>query len=105
MVGRRVVAGPLKSGCGLATASRGQKVPGFRFDGNGGSFQTAAVKISGENWSRYTETGEVSPHWRMQGKKGSKSKGRKAALAEIAKIPFPLAQHIARCFKSSVAGV
>jgi C-5 cytosine-specific DNA methylase len=29
----------------------------------------------------------------------SKSKKRKAASAMIAKIPFPLAQHIARCFK------
>jgi hypothetical protein len=29
----------------------------------------------------------------------SKSKHRKAASALIAKIPFPLAQHIARCFK------
>lgn len=28
-----------------------------------------------------------------------KSDSRKAASAEIAKIPFPLAQHIARCFK------
>jgi hypothetical protein len=30
---------------------------------------------------------------------GSKSNSRKAASAQIAKIPFPLAQHIARCFK------
>jgi site-specific DNA-cytosine methylase len=29
----------------------------------------------------------------------SKSSARKAASAQIAKIPFPLAQHIARCFK------
>lgn len=29
----------------------------------------------------------------------SKSKARARASAEIAKIPFPLAQHIARCFK------
>jgi hypothetical protein len=32
----------------------------------------------------------------------SKSKGRKAASAEIAKIPFPLAQWIARCYKPAV---
>ena len=31
--------------------------------------------------------------------KGSASVSRKAASAQIAKIPFPLAQHIARCFK------
>lgn len=33
---------------------RGQKVPGFRFDGNGGSFQTASVegmKNNGGSWS------------------------------------------------------
>lgn len=30
---------------------------------------------------------------------GSRSNSRKAASAQIAKIPFPLAQHIARCFK------
>jgi hypothetical protein len=135
---------------------------------------TKQAKISGQNWSRYTETGEVSPHWRMQkndggswfnvahnttsgkgqnpdGRKthahlnqrngechtrhltnpsehgtkfsqsgdawfdgkprdkmlghkgpaahGSKSRARARASAEIAKIPFPLAQHIARCFK------
>lgn len=30
---------------------------------------------------------------------GSKSKSRKAASAMIAKIPFPLSSHIARCFK------
>lgn len=29
---------------------------------------------------------------------GSRSTSRKAASAQIAKIPFPLAQHIARCF-------
>jgi hypothetical protein len=49
------------------------KVPGFRFDGSGKSFQGEAVK---------------------QG--GNKSPSRKAAAARIAKIPFSLAQHIAR---------
>lgn len=134
-------------------------------------------KVNGQNWSRYLETGEVSPHWRMAGLKanthggqknqggslfkvahntvsgvgrnpdgrkiqsscaprrwedrdvkrlreaggtkqggdwfgkgedssmsrlyGSKSPKRKAASAEIAKIPFPLAQHIAKCFSRS----
>lgn len=32
---------------------------------------------------------------------GSRSDSRKAASAQIAKIPFPLAQHIARCFRGS----
>ena len=34
---------------------------------------------------------------------GSKSKARKAASAKIAKIPFPLAQYIARVFKPKEA--
>jgi len=33
---------------------------------------------------------------------GSRSPARKAAAAKIAKIPFPLAQHIARAYKPSV---
>jgi hypothetical protein len=32
---------------------------------------------------------------------GSKSDSRKAASAQIAKIPFPLAQHVARVFKAA----
>ena len=130
------------------------------------------VKISGQNWSRFKETAEVPPHWRMQGYQdasknnggswfniahntqsgcgnnpdgrkwsgksngkdfskrpvshwgdkgsldgikqggewwndpsgirrfGSQSNARKQASALIAKIPFPLAQHIARVFKA-----
>lgn len=128
------------------------------------------AKSEGQDWNRFAKTGEVSPHWRMEGLKtqdhlnirighthtrhltnpaehikgpggdwfkdgrqgqdaciegikqsgisgtrnngkgdrwfqdgaathGSKSKARKAASAQIAKIPFPLAQHIAKCFK------
>jgi len=82
------------------------------------------VKIAGQNWSRYKKTGEVSPHWNMQGIKntggswfpvshngdvvkqvndprdsqGKSRSARKRASAEIAKIPFPLANWIARCF-------
>jgi len=68
-----------------------------------------AIKVECESWSRYKETGEVSPHWRMQrfgwvNSKmqvgSSKSLKRRQASAEIAKIPFPLAQYIARHFKT-----
>ena len=38
-------------------------------------------------------------------KHGSRSKARKAASAQIAKIPFPLAQHIARVFKPAKAAI
>src|SRR6202166_5316757 len=48
---------------------KGRKVSGFRFDGSGGSFQTASVKISGQDWNRHAKTGETSPHWRMEGLK------------------------------------
>jgi hypothetical protein len=108
--------------------SRAQKCPGFRFDGSGKSFQSESVKVAGQNWSRFAKTGEVSPHWRIEahrddaagvkqrngGTQGwfgeykptgqgsrnfsSNSIKRKAASAQIAKIPFPLAQYIARCF-------
>jgi hypothetical protein len=152
-VGNRVVAGPLIFGAGIVARSRGQKCPGFRFDGSGKSFQSESVKVSGQNWSRFAETGQTSPHWNMQahkndggswfnvahnttsgignnpdGRKGngsswftpgeenrhpghwkesgcvtrqynSKDSRRRAASAQIAKIPFPLAVHIARAFK------
>jgi hypothetical protein len=111
-----------ENGCNEENRMTPTKVPGFRFDGSGRSFQTAAVKKSGQDWNEYRKSGKVSPHWRMEGTKNggdwfsgygggfgwdhsvmrqhnSKSDKRKAASAEIAKIPFPLAQWIARCFK------
>ena len=71
----------------------GRKVPGFRFDGSGKSFQSAAVarddglKIGGDWFSDPSST--CRRHI-------SRSKARKAASAAIAKIPLPLSQHIAR---------
>jgi C-5 cytosine-specific DNA methylase len=84
------------------------------------------AKRPGHNWSRFKESGEVSPHWRLNGEDSAKSgKGRnpdgrkwhgpvwfdtglaslpsssprrKAASALIAKIPQPLARHIAVTF-------
>lgn len=146
-----------------------RKVPGFRFDGSGGSFQTAAVKVSGLDWSKHGEPGykakgfnvTAAQNYRetqkdaalkmgwdnsepgkmrrddgatkgrgswfgdyqaqkaatdgaikqggdwfgkgaacsMSRRFSSKSNSRKAASAEIAKIPFPLASHVARCFR------
>ena len=138
-----------------------QKVPGFRFDGSGRSFQTASVaesgiKAPGMNWSDRTKRGQdftrlagvhalsgvkntggswfnvgspgqkevgrnpVHDFTRLAGRhamdgtkvggdwfsdpqspsrmSGSKSSARKAASAAIAKIPFPLANHIARVY-------
>ncbi len=109
----------------LPTTSK-TKVPGFRFDGSGGSFQTASVqehtKNNGGSWfniAHNTTSGKGNnPDGRKVGKdwfggygggfgwdcspmrrNSSKSKARKFASAMIAKIPLPLSQHIARTFK------
>lgn len=68
----------------IAGQQSGRKVPGFRFDGSGKSFQSNGFKDF---------------HDAPIAQFGSKSKSRKAASAAIAKIPFPLAQHIARAYK------
>ena len=73
--------------------------PSKQFDGG--------VKAPGQDWNRFKKTGQVSPDWKMQGRNppagylssNSKSSKRKAASALIAKIPFALAQHIARVYK------
>lgn len=84
------------------------------------------IGLAGNDWNEF-RTGRMSPHRKGNGgswftpdggsrevvghwKKGgcvtrcynSRSPLRKAAQAQIAKIPFPLAQHIARVFKSQV---
>jgi len=76
----------------------GLKVPGFRFDGSGRSFQTASVETSGHksqgmNWSDQTKRGQ--DFTRIGGRGTSKGAARKAASAMIAKIPLPLSRHIA----------
>jgi hypothetical protein len=58
----------------------------------------AATKVGGDWFGSYAEqksAGTISPG-RLHGKNSVK---RKAASAQIAKIPFPLAVHIARAFK------
>ena len=99
------------------------KVPGFRFDGSGRSFQTASVdetgrKSQGMNWSDQSKRGQdftrIAGRQIAEGRKGagagaawfdanlcqlpSKSPGRKMASAMIAKIPLPLSRHIAATF-------
>lgn len=104
-----------------------EKVPGFRFDGSGRSFQSASVKATkndGGSWfnvAHNTTSGhgqnpdgrntmanaqdgckqKGSGHAWYRGEVGmmsSKSSARKAASAHIAKIPLPLARHIARAW-------
>jgi hypothetical protein len=143
------------------TWESGQKVPGFRFDGSGKTFQSASVdhiKTPGRSLSKgspnkfgthnmgagdkmmaelgvksdgsgWTEKDSLASHNRLvsnQGTKqtgisgprengkrdkmlgnkgpaayGSRSNSRKAASAMIAKIPYPLASWVAKCYYPS----
>jgi hypothetical protein len=96
------------------------KVPSFRFDGSGGSFQTASVehtgvKAPGMNWSDQTKRGQdftriAGKHaaaaadtfgWSKESelrRNSSGSTARKQASAMIAKIPLPLAKHIGQTY-------
>ncbi len=99
---------------------RGHKVPSFRFDGSGKSFQTASVqehtKNSGGSWFNIANNTTSGKGQNPDGRKlrdqdgykrnhpeafgwrttrtSSKSPARKMASAMIAKIPEPLARHI-----------
>ena len=75
----------------------GQKVPSFRFDGSGKSFQSAAVSgvKQGGDWFNASQPS-------MSRLYGSKSPQRKMASAIIAKIPLPLSRHIAATFRREV---
>lgn len=96
------------------------KVPSFRFDGSGGSFQTASVRRTDPGkGARFTsrdcgverthsvnqETGvKIGGDWFSDPtstcrRHSSKSKARKQASALIAKIPLALSSHIARVYK------
>jgi hypothetical protein len=70
------------------------KLPGFRFDGSGRSFQSASVEgtKNGNDWfGSGADCSEQRRHF-------STSPARKQASAMIAKIPLPLARHIARVY-------
>lgn len=108
----------------MPMAAKASKVPGFRFDGSGGSFQSASVaehvKVPSES-GRRTDPGKGARFtsrdcgveagvkqggdWfnatqpSMSRLYGSKSPQRKMASAMIAKIPEPLCRHIARVYR------
>jgi hypothetical protein len=75
----------------------GRKLPGFRFDGSGRSFQSASVEgvKNGNDWFSSGDNCSLQRHH------GSKSSGRKMASALIAKIPLPLSRHIAAVYRVS----
>jgi hypothetical protein len=80
-----------------------RKVPGFRFDGSGKSFHSAAVNATGNGTKQGGDWFGKNCESSMSRLFGSKSPQRKAASAQIAKIPFALASHIARVFKAEYA--
>lgn len=74
----------------------------------GQDFTRVAGRQAMENGVKFSQSGDAwfdgKPRDKMLGYKGlaaygSKSNARKMASAMIAKIPFPLSSHIARCFK------
>lgn len=79
----------------------GRKNPGFRFDGSGKSFQSESVNrhVDGVKGSKgYERDHPAAFGWKKPGT-SSKSPARKAASAQIAKIPLPLSSWIARTYK------
>jgi len=83
----------------------GQKVPGFRFDGRGRSFQTASMegtKVGGISFSGYGTPGYKGAAFNGTAQRRAGG-SRKAASAMIAKIPLPLSRHIAATFAMRAA--
>ena len=90
---------------GKCRRADGRKVPGIKLSEVG--FNVAAAQryregaLYADRDSQGTKQHGSGHIWYRtdNGAMSSKSDSRKAASAMIAKIPFPLAQHIARCFK------
>ena len=83
---------------------KASKVPGFRFDGSGKSFQTASVdglKSAQDDLGGYG--GNFGWNNTPMRRGNSKSPGRKMVSAMIAKIPLPLSQYIAATFRPQIA--
>jgi len=79
----------------------GAKAPGFRFDGSERSFQSASVE-GVKSPEGYERDHPNAFGWKKPNT-NSKSSARKAASAQIAKIPFVLARHIASVYRQEVA--
>jgi hypothetical protein len=81
----------------LMPPTNATKLPGFRFDGSGRSFQSASVKAQADGLGGYGGSFGWDDTPLRRG--NSRSPARKAASAMIAKIPLPLSRHIAAVFK------
>jgi hypothetical protein len=108
MVGKRVVAGVPRFGVSVQPMRYGgaKAPPGNAWRENGCNAENRIVpsKVNGvkqEGISGPRNNGK-GDKWFQDGaaRHGSKSNSRKAASAEIARIPFALANYIARAFKS-----
>jgi hypothetical protein len=91
------------------------KVASFRFDGSGGSFQTASVERAFNTTAEqrladgrklkdadgYERTHPSALGWKSPRTSSRNVKARKMASALIAKIPLPLSRHIARSWYPS----
>ena len=78
---------------------KGAKVPGFRFDGSGKSFQTASVEgVKMKDQDGYERNHPKAFGWKAP-RTTSKGKARKFASAMIAKIPLPLGRFIAATYR------
>ena len=94
----------------LMPITKARKVAGFRFDGSGRSFQTAAVNEHiknehGGSWFKIGSPGQTAVNNNPDGRQwkrnpvastSSNSPKRKAASAKIAKIPPVLAHYIGK---------
>ena len=89
----------------MPPAVSARKNPGFRFDGSGKSFQTESVKrhvdVGRKNGGDWFSSGDGMS---LQRRASSKSKARKAAAAQIAKIPLGLSSWIARTYRPERGG-
>jgi len=98
----------IPSGHWTNPVENGQKIPGFRFDGSGKSFQGAAVKSSNQGTNPEVNINGVKQGGEWWHDPNSitrttwgKTPARKRASALIAKIPLGLSRHIARAYRTS----
>ena len=78
---------------------RAHKVPGFRFDGSGSSFQSASVEgTKNKDADGYERIHPNAFGWKSPRTTSSNISARKFASAMIAKIPLSLSRHIARTY-------
>jgi hypothetical protein len=98
-------------GSGIASSRTAGSIPATGVKNNGGSW--FAIGSPGQtnvgqnpdgrkvpmNFHEHEKTGKPGRSFQSQAVELTNTKSRKAASAAIAKIPFPLAQHIARVFK------